>query len=155
MGSRSGLTVSLLLALLAGAAPPMHAQAVAVAQVAGTVVDSTGAAVAGAQVTMTETDKQVSRSTVTDANGSYVLPNLPVGPYSLEIKANGFKDYVQTGIVLVVNNNVQLNAALQLGSISERVEVSANAGLVETKENSNFRGGRAIEWHGLPARRRR
>ena len=136
MGSRSGLTVSLLLLLLAAAAPPMHAQAVAVAQVAGTVVDATGAAVAGAQITMTETDKQVSRSTVTDANGSYVLPNLPVGPYSLEIKANGFKDYVQTGIVLVVNNNVQLNAALQLGSISERVEVSANAGLVETKENS-------------------
>ena len=136
MDRRLGLTLSFLLVILAALAPPLRAQAVAVAQVTGTVVDATGAAVAGAQVTMTETDKQVSRSTVTDANGSYVLPNLPVGPYSLEIKANGFKDYVQTGIVLVVNNNVQLNAALQLGSISERVEVSAAGGLVETKENS-------------------
>src|SRR6516225_4434402 len=136
MKSRFGFTGFLLLIFLAAAAPSLRAQAVAVAQVTGTVVDATGAAVAGAQVTMTETDKQVTRSTVTDASGSYVLPNLPVGPYSLDIRANAFKDYVQTGIVLVVNNNVQLNAALQLGSISERVEVSANAGLVETKENS-------------------
>jgi hypothetical protein len=117
-------------------APHLKAQAVAVAQVTGSVADSSGAAIAGAQVTMTETDKQLSRSTTTDANGSYVLPNLPVGPYSLEVKANGFKDYVQTGIVLVVNNNIQLNATLELGSITERVEVAAAAGMVETKENS-------------------
>jgi len=117
---------------------PFHAsgQSVAVAQVSGTVADPTGAAITGAQVTMTETDKQTSRSTTTDPSGYYVLPNLPVGPYRLEVRANGFKDHVETGIVLVVNNNVQLNAAMQVGSISERVEVTATAGLVETKENS-------------------
>jgi hypothetical protein len=129
-------TIYFLLVVLSATAPRLAAQAVAVAQVTGSVVDGTGSAIASAQVTMTETDKGVSRSTTTDAGGSYVLPNLPVGPYSLEIKANGFKDYVQTGIVLVVNNNVQLNATLELGSISERVEVAASAGLVETKENS-------------------
>src|SRR5215472_8615229 len=112
------------------------AQAVAVAQVSGTLTDPTGAAIAGAQVTMTETDKQVTRSTVTDASGYYILPSLPVGPYTLNVKANGFKDYVQSGIVLVVNNNIQLNATLQVGSISEKVEVTAAANLVETKENS-------------------
>ena len=111
-------------------------QSVAVAQVSGSVTDPTGAAIAGAGVTMTETDKQVSRSATTDASGYFVLPNLPVGPYRMEIKANGFKDYVQSGIVLVVNNNIQLNATLQVGSISEKVEVTATAGLVETKENS-------------------
>jgi len=117
---------------------PSHAsgQSTAIAQVSGVVTDPTGAAIAGAQVTMTETDKRASRSTTTDPSGYYVLPNLPVGPYVLEIKANGFKDYVQSGIVLIVNNNIQLNAALQVGSISERVEVTAAAGLVETKENS-------------------
>jgi Carboxypeptidase regulatory-like domain len=130
------LKVTFYLLLMVLAAAPLSAQAVAVAQVSGSVADSTRAAIAGAQVTMTETDKDVSRSAVTDASGAYVLPNLPVGPYSLEVKANGFKDYVQTGIVLVVNNNVQLNATLQLGSISERVEVAATGGLVETKENS-------------------
>jgi hypothetical protein len=126
----------LLLASLDLVPSPANGQAVAVAQVSGAVTDPTGAAIAGAQITMTETDKQTSRSTTSDASGFYVLPNLPVGPYRMEIKANGFKDYVQTGIVLVVNNNIQLNAALQVGSISEKVEVTAAAGLVETKENS-------------------
>jgi hypothetical protein len=136
MIKRLGFTIGLFFVGLAAIMPSARAQAVAVAQVTGTVVDSTGAAVAGAQVTMTETDKQVSRSTVTDASGSYVLPNLPVGPYSLDIKATGFKDYVRSGIVLVVNNNIQVNATLQVGAITEKVEVSAATSLVETKENS-------------------
>ena len=85
---RPRFTIFLGLVVLAAAAQPLNAQAGAVAQVTGSVVDSTGAAIAGAQVTMTETDKQLSRSAVTDAGGSYVLPNLPVGPYSLEIRAN-------------------------------------------------------------------
>ncbi len=137
MNRRWGVA-SLLPLFLLILAVPFHSsgQSTAVAQVSGVVADPSGAAIAGAQVTLTETDKQTSRSTTTDANGSYVLPNLPVGPYRLEIKANGFKDYLLTGIVLVVNNNVQFNAALQVGSISERVEVTASAGLVETKENS-------------------
>src|SRR5271166_5570466 len=87
---------------------PTFAQAVAVAQVSGTVTDPTGAAIPSAQVTMTETEKQSVRSTMTDPSGSYVFPNLPVGPYTLEVKADGFKDYFQRGIVLIVNNNIQI-----------------------------------------------
>src|SRR5215510_841593 len=112
-----------------------RAQAVAVAQVSGTIADSTGKVVVGAEVTMTETDKQLVRTTVSTEVG-YTLPNLPVGPYRLEVKAPGFKNYVQSGIVLQVNNNVQINVTMQVGSISERVEVSALASMVETKENS-------------------
>lgn len=119
--------------------PPLvrlSAQTVAVAQISGTVTDPSGAAVVNAQVTMTETDKQETHSAVTDGSGSYTLPNLPVGPYRLEVKSSGFKDYVQSGLVLVVNNNIQVNVALQIGSASERVEVSAGASMVETKETS-------------------
>jgi hypothetical protein len=65
-----------------------------------------------------------------------VLPNLPVGPYRFEVRVNGFKDYQQTGIVLVVNNNIQIDAPMQVGSLSEKVEVTATASLVETKETS-------------------
>jgi hypothetical protein len=126
----------LFLLVLVMMSPSAYAQASAVAGVSGTVTDPTGAAVAGAQVSMTETDKHLNRSATTDSSGYYVLPNLPVGPYRLEIKSNGFKDYIQTGIVLVVNNNIQFNVTMQVGSISERVEVTATAGLVETKENS-------------------
>lgn len=114
----------------------LQGQTVAVAQVSGIVTDATGAAVPNAAVTMTETDKGATRTVNTDSSGSYVMPNLPVGPYRLEVKANGFKDYVQTGIILVVNNNISINANLQVGSISEKVEVSAQTSLVETKETS-------------------
>src|SRR5271169_2515690 len=113
-----------------------NAQVTAVAQVTGTVTDPTGAAIVNAQVTMTEVDKHQIHSTLSDATGSYTLPNLPVGVYRLEVKSQGFKDYVQTGLELVVNNNIQVNAAMQVGSASERVEVSATASMVETKENS-------------------
>src|SRR5437764_645222 len=96
----------------------MRAQAVAVAQVSGTVSDPSGSAIISAQVTMTEVDKQQVHTTVTDPSGNYTLPNLPVGPYRLEVKTSGFKDYVQSGIELQVNNNVQINVTMQVGSIS-------------------------------------
>src|SRR5271165_5629697 len=113
-----------------------HAQVTAVAQVSGTVSDPTGASIANAQIIMTEIDKHSVHTTLSDASGSYTLPNLPVGRYRLEVKAGGFKDYVQTGLELVVNNNIQVNAAMQVGSATERIEVSATASMVETKENS-------------------
>src|SRR3954468_8186804 len=85
---------------------------------------------------MTETNKKSSRTVLTDPTGHYVLTNLPVGPYRLEVKANGFKDYQQTGIVLQANNNVQFNVTMQVGASSEGGEGSAPASMVETKENS-------------------
>src|SRR5258708_719921 len=98
---------------------PAWSQAVAVAEVNGIITDSSGGALPVAQVVMTETNKQLARTTVTDTSGHYVLTNLPVGPYKLEVKASGFKDYVQTGIVLQVNNNIQINVTMQVGSITE------------------------------------
>jgi len=115
---------------------PAGAQVTAVAQVSGTISDPSGAAIASAAVTMTEVNKQTVHSTLSDATGSYTLPNLPVGPYRLEVKVPGFKDYVRTGIELVVNNNIDLPVAMQVGSATETVEVNATAGMVETKENS-------------------
>ncbi|HWF46493.1 MAG TPA: TonB-dependent receptor [Bryobacteraceae bacterium] len=116
--------------------PRLQAQNVAVAQVSGTVTDQSGATLANAQVVMTETDKGEAHSTVTDTRGQYVLPNLPVGQYRLEVKGSGFKNFVENGIILVVNNNVEIDVPMQLGSISESIEVKATANLVETKENS-------------------
>jgi len=136
--SRSTLaTVALSIAFsfLIGLPSAARGQSVAVAQVSGTITDPTGKAVVGAEVTMTETDKQLVRATVSNEVG-YTLPNLPVGPYRLEVKAPGFKNYAQSGIVLQVNNNVQINVVMQIGSISERIEVSAFASMVETRENS-------------------
>ena len=134
--SKSTLAVSSLSVFFLLWAPAARAQTVAVAEVSGTVTDPTGAAIAGATVSMTETDKRIVRSTVTDSLGNYALPELPVGPYRLEVRANGFKDHVESGLVLEVANNIQINVAMQVGSVNETVEVKANASLVETKENS-------------------
>ena len=114
----------------------LQAQAVAVAEIDGIVQDASGKVIVNAQVSATETDKQLVRTTVSDSAGRYALPNLPVGPYRFEVKTPGFKDFVQNGLVLQVGNNVQINVTMQVGSVSERVEVTGQASLVETKENS-------------------
>jgi Carboxypeptidase regulatory-like domain/TonB dependent receptor/TonB-dependent Receptor Plug Domain len=113
-----------------------RAQTVAVSDVSGTVTDQSGAAVPNAKVQMIEVDKQQSHATITDAAGHYTLPSLPVGPYKLEVQAPGFSSYAQTGIELQVASNVTLNVAMKVGSVNETVEVTANAAMVETKENS-------------------
>jgi len=124
-------------AIFSVSSPPLlRGQAVAIAEVSGIATDQSGSAVAGAQITITQTDKQTVRTTVTDSGGRYVLPNLAVGPYRLQVQAKGFKDYQQTGIVLQVGNNVQINVALQIGSLTETVEVQAAAAMVETTQTS-------------------
>src|SRR5690242_6114365 len=115
---------------------PAFSQAVANARVTGQVSDPTGAAVAGATVKMIETEKSVSHETKTDANGRYTLPNLPVGPYRLETSLSGFKTYTQTGIVLQVGDNPEINISLQVGEVSENVEVTAGATMVQAEQTS-------------------
>jgi hypothetical protein len=131
-----GVSLSMSIFCLIGLQSAARGQSVAIAEVAGIVSDPTGARLAGATITITQTDKNAVRTTVSDATGHYTLPNLPVGPYTLEVSAPGFKNYVQTGLVLEVNNNIQVNVAMQIGAASERIEVTATNSLVETKENS-------------------
>jgi hypothetical protein len=116
-------------------APRSFAQ-VAVAQVAGVVADPSGGAIRGAQIRITKTDTQFSRTTTTGDQGLYVFPNLPVGPYELMVTVNGFKNYTQSGIVLQVGNDVVVNVAMQVGSITENVKVTAAAEMVQTADNS-------------------
>src|SRR5690242_5449526 len=88
------------IAMILASAAAVYGQAIAVAEVQGQVSDSSGAAVPGAQVKMTQADTQYNRSTVSGTDGTYSFSNLPVGPYALEVTADGFKTYVQSGIVL-------------------------------------------------------
>lgn len=118
------------------------AWAQATAQINGSVRDQTGAVLPGVEVTVTQTDTGISRSVVSDESGSYILPNLAVGPYRLEAALPGFRTFVQTGIVLQVNASVLINPALAVGQVSEQVEVQANAALVETR---NVGVGQVIE----------
>src|SRR5262245_2441170 len=102
------------------------------AQISGVVKDQSGALLPGAEITVTQTATGTKRSTVSNETGNYVLASLPLGPYVLEAALPGFKMYVQSGIVLQVGDNPAINIALQIGQVSEQVEVQANAALVET-----------------------
>jgi hypothetical protein len=113
-----------------------YAQAVANATVTGQVTDPSGASVTGAAVKMIETERGVTHDTTSGADGQYTLPNLPVGPYRLEVSLSGFKTFVQTGIVLEVGNSPTLDVKLQVGSVSENVEVTAGAAMVQTEQTS-------------------
>jgi len=106
------------------------------AQVSGGVKDQTGAVLPGTEVTMTQAETGLMRTTVTDETGSYSLPNLPIGPYRLEASLPGFRSYVQSGIVLQVGSNPVINIVLQVGQLSDEVEVQANAALVETRSTA-------------------
>jgi len=122
--------------LMMACAIAAHAQAVSNATIHGDVADASGAGVPNAQVKATQTDTGQITNTTTGTDGAYVLLNLPVGPYRLEVKAPSFSNHVQSGIVLQVGNNVQINVTLQLGTVSQEVQVSANAAMVETQDTS-------------------
>src|ERR1700683_1555385 len=110
--TRGGLIVATRIAgcllaavLLTACCAPMWGQAVANAQISGSVADASGAAVPGAKITATQTETHQTRTASSAADGAYVLPNLPVGPYQVEVQASGFSTYVQTGIRLGVSND--------------------------------------------------
>jgi hypothetical protein len=113
----------------------LRAQATQVSQIGGTVQDASGFAIPDAQVEITNTDTGIARKVDTSPDGAYIISNLPPGPYHLEVTKSGFSPFVQSGIVLQVNTNPQINVTLKVGTLSEQVEVQANASMVESHSN--------------------
>ena len=105
------------------------------AQLSGRVTDESGAVLPGATVTVTQTATGFARSNVTDSDGAYVMPNLPLGPYRLEVMLQGFRTYVQTGIVLQVSAAPVINAVLGVGTLEESVTVEGAAPLVDVQSS--------------------
>jgi len=105
----------------------------ATSQISGTVTDQTGLAVPGAEVKVTQTATGAVRTVTAGADGGYVLANLPIGPYLLEVTKQGFNKYVQSGIVLQVDSNPTIDIALKVGAVTEQVTVEAAAAQVETR----------------------
>jgi outer membrane receptor protein involved in Fe transport len=107
-------------------------QSLAVVQISGTVLDSSGSAVPDARISAVQILTGFTRVALSGGEGTYLLPQLPVGPYKLTVERNGFKTFVQTGITLQVGDQSQINVTLAVGEVSERVEVSANAVMLDT-----------------------
>src|SRR5438552_2547852 len=124
---------SLLVAIVLGCAPSAFAQTVAVAQLSGTVVDESDLALPGVEVTVIQTGTGMTRFVVSGAGGEYVFTNLPVGPYRLTAKLQGFTTFEQTGVVLAVGDTRSIKVRLKVGAIAETITVTANASQVETR----------------------
>ena len=125
-----------MLMMLVLANSRLAAQAVSIASVTGRVADEQGALVAGAALKMTGAATGAVYNAVSNADGIYTFPSLPIGAYTLEATVPGFQTYVQRGILLRVNDSVQINIAMKVGAVAERVEVTANAAMVQTQQNA-------------------
>jgi len=102
-------------------------------EITGVVTDPSGSAVAGANVTVTNKATGASRSVVSNEAGIYSLPSLLPGAYDLRIEKQGFRAASRPGIELQVQQTARVDAALQLGQVSEVVEVSATGSLINTE----------------------
>ena len=100
--------------------------------VAGIVTDAQGAIIPGATVTITNENTGLALSTVTDETGAYTIRNVAGGTYTLKASLQGFKEFVQTGIPLVVGNIVRVNGQLEVGALSESVTVKSEAVVLKT-----------------------
>jgi len=116
----------------------------------GTVTDPSGAVIRGAGVTVRQAETGLLRATTTDRDGNYVLLELPVGHYRLQVSANGFQEHVQDGITLNVDETASVSTRLAIGSEKQQVLVSADAALIEPTVTSMGKVVQQQELEDLP-----
>jgi hypothetical protein len=102
----------------------------------GTVTDVGGAAVPNANVTYTNVGTNETKSAKTDDSGNYQFLQLQPGNYRVAVEGNGFKQFVRTNVEVTLNNATRIDAAMQLGGVTETVEVSTESPLVSTQSSS-------------------
>src|SRR5271166_1474952 len=122
--------------------PFLYGQSGTTGSIFGTISDKSGAVVAQAEVTATNTETGLKRNTSTNSTGYYRMEFLPVGPYAVEITAPGFSKLEQTGIVLVATQSTKVDAALNPGSVTASVKVTGAAPLINT---NNAEVGTTVE----------
>jgi hypothetical protein len=130
------LRKQLILVLCSAAVLPRANAQTTTATLLGLVRDSSGATVPAAVVTARNALTSFMRTGMTDETGAYLIPNLPVGSYSLIIEKEGFRRFIQEGITLEVNQNARVDAVLSVGEVAESVTVTAEATGVDTRSSS-------------------
>lgn len=123
-----------MLALLGAFVPTAQAQ-VAQAELRGTVTDESGGILPGATVSATHVDTGITRDTVTSDRGTYVMPALPIGNYTVKAELAGFSIVSKEGITLNVGGSGILNFSLQLATVQETITVTGEAPLIDTKRS--------------------
>jgi len=141
--------VRYLLPLLVIVCSSLFAQQIT-GNIRGTVTDPTGAVISGAAATAQQAETGLSRTATTDRNGNYVLLELPVGHYRLQVAARGFQEYVQDGITLNVNETASVSPHLAVGSENQQVLVRADAEMIEPTVTSMGKVVQQRELEDLP-----
>src|SRR3954471_6690775 len=116
----------------------------------GTLTDSSGAVVPGAQVTITETGTAIPYSTQSNASGNFVFPNLPPGNYDVTSEAHGFKRETRTTVRVDVNTTVRVDMTMQPGAVTETVEVSGAVPLLKTDRADVSQNIETVQMEQLP-----
>src|ERR1700680_4895457 len=120
----------LLISLILGAC--LVSAQVTTGTISGIVQDQSGAAVAGAEVTIRNVDTGTTRTLTSDAGGRYTAPDLPLGNYEVQAQHSGFQTEVRSGINITVGREAVVNLALKVGQLSEKVTITGEAPLVES-----------------------
>jgi hypothetical protein len=103
------------------------------AAITGTVVDAGGAAVNGATITATDTDRGTSYTATTNDNGIFNLPRVPIGNYEVKAEATGFQSSIQKGLTLVLNQTARLDFKLSVGAVTTTAQVTAEAPMLQSE----------------------
>ncbi len=146
------LICSLVAIFIFGAATLALAQNTSTATLVGTVTDNSGAVIAGATITVTNTGTQVVSRGVTNADGAYYVPFLIIGNYELTIQAPGFKKYIQTGLTLNAGETPRIDVKLELGAVTEAINVTGATPLLSTDSAvvGSITNGKAIHDTPIP-----
>src|SRR5450759_3686417 len=131
MSRRLGTLLGLVAAVLLLSAPVVSAQATT-GRISGVVKDSSGGVLPGVTVTVTETCTGFVRTDASDAQGTYVFVNLPLGDYTVAAELQGFKKGQKPGYVLQADGRLTADFSLEVGAFSEVVQVSVQAETVNT-----------------------
>jgi hypothetical protein len=132
--------VAVLFCVVLGGMTAKSAHAQAVATMSGTVLDGSGSALAGAEVTAHNEGTSLERVVNTDGQGHYVISLLPIGKYTLGVTASGFQKAENTGVSLEVGQSITLDFKLQLASISQQVEVTGESVQVQVERTDGSIG---------------
>jgi hypothetical protein len=106
------------------------------ATLTGEVKDASGAVVPGAALTITNTATSVSLKSETNEQGLYTVPSLKPGPYSIAVEKPGFRKFVRSGLTLQVAQVARIDVSLQVGDLTNTVEITEAAALLETETSS-------------------
>ncbi len=131
---RTGIFVGILLLCLALATPSAYGQAQA--RLTGTISDSSGAVIPGAEVTVTNVATGIVNTTNSNETGTYIFPFLAPGNYDIAVTTPGFKKFSQTGVAMETNTTRTIDVSLELGEVTETIEVTGAAPLLESASST-------------------